>query len=50
MDAVARAIICGKLEMRLGEIDIMATLKSEIKVPEFRGFVYTALLAHKPLP
>jgi len=30
VDAVARAIICGKPEMRLGEIDIMATLKSEL--------------------
>jgi hypothetical protein len=29
-DAVVRAIICGKPEMRIGEIDIMATLKSEL--------------------
>ena len=28
--AVVRAIICGKPEMRIGEIDIMATLKSEL--------------------
>ena len=29
-DAVARAIICGKPEMRFGEIAIVATLKSEL--------------------
>ena len=27
---MARAIICGKLEMKIGEIAIVATLKSEL--------------------
>ena len=30
MDPVARAIICGKPEMRIGEIAIVAALKSEL--------------------
>ena len=30
MDAVARAIICGKPEMKIGEIAIVAALKSEL--------------------
>ena len=30
VDAVARAIICGKPEMRIGEIAIVAALKSEL--------------------
>ena len=37
MDPVARAIICGKPEMRIGEIDIVATLKSELPPATLRS-------------
>ena len=37
VDAVARAIICGKPEMKTGETTIVATLKSELPPATLRS-------------